>query len=190
MPDNASPKDVAEQLAAYGQAGQVAGNAPDAAQLAASGAMPGETDVARLLAAHAQLQDRIDALEDERRSTNAPPVIGVVQSLRDLLSVHAGQHPADDHSEGLALADDLADAAKNAVKSGDLSAVRQIGDKVKRYLDRNNPGSGDHPYYAQARDFAGPHLDDALADLSEQSKTSRPASTQGSPKVLQGSVTG
>lgn len=191
-------KDAAAQIRAQ-DPGLDRGAIPDdqlGAQLAAGQAASGvplgatDVDVAQLLAGIAQMQERIAALEAEKRSGQAPALIGTVESLQDLLRVHDSQTPGIDHTEVLSHADDLLEAARGAVQTGDVSHVTQIGQRIARWLDRHHPGPGDHHYYAQARDFAGPHLDDAASSLEVPISAPAVGSSRAPVPVLQGNVTG
>lgn len=163
------------------------------ARLAAGGAGTTDVDATRLLEIIQAMQGRLDALEAEKRDSQAPPLLATVQSLRDLLGQHASMTTASiDHTDVLGMAEDLADAAKNAVQSGDLSHVAQIGQKIRRWLDRHHPGPGENAHYNQARDFAGPHLEDAIASFEGPERSTAPAVTSSRPpaRVIPGNVTG
>jgi hypothetical protein len=170
------------------------------AQAAVAGAGATDVDVPQLLAYIKQLSERMETLEAEKRDQNAPPLLGTIESLGNLLRAHAASAPRDagntpliDHKPVLALADDLADAGKNAVESGDLTHVKAIGAKIAKWLERNHPGPGENAHYRQAVDFAGPHLEDAAENFEAQPKrTPAPAVGSSRPpaKVVPGSVTG
>ncbi len=164
-----------------------------AANLAAAGVPAGLTDVdvSKLLAGIQALQDRVDALEAEKASGAAVPVLNTAEALRDLIATHAAHSPGTDHSDVLRLADDAVDAARNAADSGDGSLVTQIAGKISRALHRVDPGPGMHHYFAQALGFADVHLPDAAAQLAVKPKTSAAiGSDRGPVPVVQGSVTG
>lgn len=192
-----------DQLAAA--AAQMTGAAPSsvtppseqevAADLAAkqAGAPAGLTDVDvnALLAGIKMLQDRVDALEAEKASGAAIPVVNTAEALRDLIATHAAHTPGTDHTDLLRLADDAVDAARNAADSGDGSIVTQLSNRISRALQRVHPGPGTHHWFHQAAGFADVHLPDAAAQLVPKSKASYSlGSAQGSVPVVQGSVTG
>lgn len=164
-----------------------------AARQAAAPAGLTEVDVAQLLAGIKLLQDRVDALEAEKASGAAIPVLNTAEALRDLVATHAAHTPDTDHSDLLRLADDAVDAARNAAESGDGSLVTQISGKISRALHRVHPGPGTHHWFTQALGFAEVHLPDAAAQLVP--KPARvPAGAivtpAGGVPVIQGSVTG
>lgn len=163
--------------------------------LAAQGASATEVDTSQLLAAMKAMQERLDALEAEKRSRNAPALVSTAESLRDLIIKHAsgmtvhGQVP--DMSQGTRLADDVVDAAGNAVTSGDVSHVRAIGQRIETWLRRIHPGPQDHPYYSQAVDFASHHLPLAADQVTgPQPSGALPVSGAAPVSVIPGSVTG
>jgi hypothetical protein len=163
-----------------------------AGQLAAGQDVGGtDVDVTQLLAGIRALQDRVEALEDEKRAGAGDPLGNSVASLKALLGLHAAHAPGIDHSAAASMADDLTDAAGNAVKSGDTGAVEKITGKLLAWLKRGgNPGPGDHPYYRQAVDFAEYHIPDA-AELVEKPSTSAAIGTDRAPaRVIAGNVTG
>lgn len=170
-----------------------------AAQLAAqqAGAPAGLTDVdvGQLLAGIKALQDRVDALEEEKASGAAVPVVNTAEALRDLIRTHAAHTPGTDHSDLLRLADDAADAAANAVDSGDGGPLTDISGKIARALHRVDPGPGTHHYFAQALGFAEVHLPDAAAQLVKKPQRAPAGNLPAAPgtrsvPVIQGSVTG
>lgn len=173
------PADLGAQLAA----GQVA-----------AGVDVGGTDVdtAQLLAGIQALQDRVAALEEEKRAGAGDPLANSVASLKALLGLHAAHSPAIDHAATGGLADDLADAASNAVKSGDTAQVEKITGKIAAWLGREgNPGPGDFPYYRQAVDFATYHVPDAAAGVEAPASAAPAIGTDRAPaKVIAGNVTG
>jgi hypothetical protein len=194
----AAREQIAQQQTGIG--GQAA--APDpvdlGAQLAAGQVAAGvsvggtDVDVAQLLAGMQALQDRLSALEAEKRAGTGDPLGNNAQSLQALLSLHAAHSPGIDHAAAAGLAADLVDAAGNAVQSGDTSAVEKITGKIGAWLKRDgNPGPGDHPFYRQAVDFAEYHVPDAAALVE---KPAAPATAVGSnrppAKVIAGNVTG
>lgn len=164
-----------------------------AAQQASAPAGLTDVDVTALLAGIKALQDRVDALEAEKASGAAVPVLNTAEVLRDLIATHAAHAPGTDHSDLLRLADDAVDAAKNAADSGDGSLVTQISGKISRALHRVHPGPGTHHYFQQALGFADVHLPDAAAQLvpkPAQAPIAAVTSSGASVPVVQGSVTG
>lgn len=163
-----------------------------AARQAAAPAGVTDVDVAKLLELIQGMQARVDALEAEKASGAAVPVLGTAEALRDLIAVHAAHSPGADHGDVLRLADDAVDAARNAADTGDGSLVVQISQKIARALAKVHPGGGDHHYFRQALGFAEVHLPDAAAQLVPRpaKPSAELTSTRGSVPVLQGSVTG
>jgi len=183
QPLAADPADLAMRLAAGQQAaGQPVGAAPDG------------PDPAQLLAMIQELQDKYSQLEAEKRTAGAEPLISTAESLRNALLDHVsgkttGTQDPDKHAEVLGLADDLLDAAHNAVASGDGGPVVKIGQRIERALRRIHPGPGDHPYFRQAESFAQdvPDLADQLAPPTSFAQV---GSQRAPVKVVPGSVTG
>jgi hypothetical protein len=207
--DTAAPQPTPEQLQAARDmiASQQTGVGPAAggvdpedlgAQLAAGQAAAGvdiggtDVDTAELLAGIRALQDRVAALEKEKRAGAGDPLANSVESLRALLALHAAHSPGLNHDVVGSMADDLADAASNAVESGDTTQVGKITGKIAAWLGRaGNPGPGDFPYYRQAVDFATYHVPDAAANVEAPTAPATAIGTDRAPaKVLQGNVTG
>lgn len=165
-----------------------------ATQAAEQGASPTEVDAGALLKHIQAMQARLEALEQEKRAGNAPPLVATLEAARDLVTAHAAHTPGTDHAEALSLADDLVDAGKNATQSGDLGYVREIGARLHKWLTRHHPGPGENSYYRQALDFTGTHLEDAADAYEDQAPKPSGAQevTSGRPpaKVISGSVTG
>lgn len=150
-----------------------------------------EVDAEELLAAIQALQERVASLESEKRAQTADPLVNSVESLRALLSLHAAMSPGIDHSAVGGLAEDLADAAGNAVKSGDVGHVEKIVGKIEAWLHRGgNPGPGDYPYFRQALDFAQYHVPEAAANVTPPTEAVAIGTSRPPAKVLQGNVTG
>ena len=165
-----------------------------AAQVAADVPVGGdEVDPGALLAAIQQMQDRVAQLEAEKRTAGAAPLLATSEALRAALGEHAsgkttGQAGSDAYAEALSLADDLVEASRNAVNSGDGSAPAKIAPRLVRALARAHPGPGDHHYWRQAESF--------LADVPDQAESLSPVQGfvavggRAPAKVVQGSVTG
>lgn len=152
-----------------------------------------DVDVAALLAGIKALQDRVDALEEEKAAGAGIPVVAAAETARDLLAVHAAHNPGTDHAEVLRLADDAVDAAKNAADSGDGSELSKIGQRLERAIRRVHPGPGDHHYLNQALGIITDHLPEAVDGLAPKAKSAAVAEVDsGRPpaKVVAGSVTG
>lgn len=148
-------------------------------------------DVDTLLAGIKALQDRVDALEEEKAAGAAIPVQNTAETLRDLIRTHAAHNPGPDYSDLLRLADDGADAAKNAAETGDGTQVITIASRIARALAKVHPGPGDHHYFRQALGFAEVHLVDAAEALVPRPKAAAAVgSSQPPAKVVPGSVTG
>lgn len=179
----ASEENIAVQVAQ----GQAAADLPIGAA---------HVDIAELLAQitayKASTDARIAALEAEKRAAGGSgPLPGVLTSLRDLVATHAAHTPSVAHGEVLNLVEDLGEAVKGALGSGDMSHVTAIGRQVERWLQRNPPPPGDNPYFAQALDFAGPHLVDAVAATPPPvpAVTGVIGSDRSPAKVVAGNVT-
>lgn len=165
-----------------------------AAQQASAPAGLTDVDVNALLAGIKALQDRVDALEEEKASGAGLPVQNTAEALRDLIATHAAHTPGVDHGDLIRLADDAVDAATNATQSGDGGPLTDISGKIARALRRVDPGPGTHHYWQQAIGFAEVHLPDAAGQLVKKPQRA-PAgavasSGKASPPVVQGSVTG
>jgi hypothetical protein len=155
-------------------------------------AAPAEVDVQALLA---RVQAMEKKLAEAGYSGGQHPLTGTAVSARDQLRVHL-EHGnltgSDEHAAVLRLADDLVDAAGNAVESGDVSAVRDIGARLERALGRIHPGNGDHHYFRQALEFVRHHLPEAADLVTAPAPSDRPQVASGRPpaRVVTGSVTG
>ena len=166
-----------------------------AQQAAAGGALPTEVDVPALLARMQAQQDAMAAEIGRLKAAAGPvgdhPLIGVAAQARDQLAAHFSHDATTtDPTTVMRLADDLVDAASNAVESGDPSAARNVGEKLLRALKKVNPGPGDHHYYAQALGFVRDHFPDAADTITEAAP--KTAAIGGGPpaRVVAGSVTG
>jgi hypothetical protein len=200
-----------EQLAAAREqiAGQTTGLGPPtagvpdadvAAQLAAGQAAAGQAmggtvvdeDAIRAYIETMVRQQVTAALRAAGAEPPGEPLVNTATSLRNLLKTHASMSPGTDHTAALGLADDLVEAAENAVKSGDVTYVGKIAAKLTAWLERlGNPGPGDHHYYRQALDFAKYHIPDAAENVHPPVQSAGLlTSTKPPAKVLEGSVTG
>src|ERR1700748_565403 len=117
---------AAEQLANAPAPGMAPPDEADvAANLgAAQSATPGRLTAVTpdvLMGMIQQLQQRLDDMEAERSAGQVAPVLGTAEVIRDLLTAHANHNPATDHAGIGRLADDLVDAAKNELDSGDAA---------------------------------------------------------------------
>ena len=175
---------------------QITGTLPPETDVAAAASASGlgatEVDVNKLMAFIAGLQQRVESLEAEKAAGRGMPLVGAAESLRDLFTTHAKHNPGQDLADGKRLADDVVDAAGNAVKSGDVSSLRSVTEKMARYLKRIDPGPGDHHYFRQAVHFAEAHLPDAMDRYTPPQAPAAAAvsSPRGSVPVISGSVTG
>ena len=202
---------TAEQLAAaraqiQGQQtglGPPTAGVPDeevAAQLAAGQAAAGvsmggtfiDEDAIRALIEQQVRQQVTAALRAAGAEPPGEPLVNTAVSLRNLLKTHASMAPGTDHTAALGLADDLVDAAENAVKSGDVSHVTKIAGRLVTWLERlGHPGPGDFHYHRQALEFAKYHIADAAEKVQPPAPPLAPlTSTRAPVKVLEGSVTG
>lgn len=130
------------------------------------------------------------AMASAARAQDAPAVLSTAETLRDLIATHAAHTPGTDHAAVQGLADDAAEAAKNAVTSGNGSFVTAIAAKIEQALRRVHPGPGDHHYFSQALDFAAVHLPDAAARLEPPASAAAVGSSDAPVKVIDGNVTG
>lgn len=160
-------------------------------------AVPGETDVRALIAQMQQQQSSMAAEIARLRAGASPegvhPLAGTAAAAREQLAIHLAHNnltASPPHAAALRLADDMVDAAGNAVSSGDVSAVREIGQRLERALTRIHPGPGDNHYFRQALEMVRDHVPGAADTVTGPSGTS-PAPAPAAPaKVLTGSVTG
>ena len=180
--------------------GPPVGTGPGPDQLAAkvSGGMATEVDVPALLARLQEQQAAMAAEIARLRQGQGPqgehPLIGTAVQTRDLIAQHfAGTTLAVAATAPvLRLADDVVDAARNAVKSGDTGPVRQLAQRLERALNRVHPGPGDHHYFTVALAGAGIHMQDAADAVTGPAPSSAGAvgSSQVPVTVVAGSVTG
>ena len=192
-PGGQSASYTPEQLAAVQEQIQPPpATAADPADMAAklSGSTPFEVDVeAMIKAAVAAEVKRIMAQQQPSDGEHA--LIGNSVQARDLIAHHYEFSPRKD--ELVRLADDLVDASKNAVDSGDTGPARSVAAKLERRLNAFNPGPGDHHYFRQALGLVSLHIPDAADTITEAKPNyNAPAVSSSQPpaRVLQGSVTG
>lgn len=173
--------DVAAQLAA-GQA---------AAGVDMGGTFVDEDAIRALIEQQVRLQVAA-ALRAAGAEPPGEPLVNTAVALRNLLKTQASMSPGIDHAAALGLADDLVDAANNAVESGDVTHVEKIAARLTTWLERlGHPGPGDFHYHRQALDFAKYHIADAAARVQPPAPPMAPlTSTRAPAKVLEGSVTG
>lgn len=161
-----------------------------------SGGTPTEVDVPALLARMQAQQDAMAAEIARLKAGQAPqgehPLIGTAVQTRGLIATHVER--GGGRNEGpqlLRLADDVIDAARNAVDSGDTGPVRQLSQRLERALIRVHPGPGDHHYFTLALSGAGAHMQDAADAVTGPAPASAGAVSGGTPaRVIAGSVTG
>lgn len=163
-----------------------------AAEQAQAGIGTTQVDANALLAEIKAMQARLAQLEAEKATTTAPALVNTAESLRNLLGEHALRTLAGDYAPVLALADDAVDAARNAVTSGDVTYVRQIGDRIARWMRSHAPHPGENHYWRQALDFAEHHLPDAADNHKPSPAPAAGAITtdKAPAAVIPGSVTG
>lgn len=136
-----------EQLLAQGELDPVTARdtvAEDQADLGArvlqSGAEADEVDAADLLAAIRGLQSQVDALNREKRLSQAPDVVKYATALNDHLTAKALSNPtinADpDHGYGPVLEQTatLKDAAADAAGSGHPGQVEDLAGKIGKWV--------------------------------------------------------
>ena len=155
------------------------------------GASATEVDVAALMARMDAMAAQLAALQAEKNAgAGEHALIGAATTARDLIAHHFEFHPKG--AELGRLADDVVDAARNAVASGDTGPVRAVADKLRRRLEFFHPGPGDHHYFRQALGAVSVHIPDAADTVTGPDPSAAPAlgSSQAPAKVLQGSVTG
>jgi hypothetical protein len=191
------PGQAAIDALASGMSGAPVGTgpAPGIAQQV-SGALPTEVDVNALLA---QLQAQQNAMAEEiarLKSGGAAqgehPLIGTATAARDLIAQHLAGSPKPNQAEILRLADDLVDASRNAVTSGDTTAARKVAAQLAKELNRIHPGPGDHHYFTAALNLVGYHYGNAADTVTRARPSNAPAvgSDRAPVRVVSGSVTG
>lgn len=150
-----------------------------------------EVDVAALMARMDAMAAQLAALQAEKAGASGEhSLVDAAVTAKDLIAQHFEFHPK--LPELTRLADDLIDAARNAVSSGDTSATRTVADKLRRRLEFFSPGPGDHHYYRQALGMVTTHVPDQADTVTEAQPSNAPAlgSSQAPAKVVAGSVTG
>lgn len=174
------------------------GTGPSEADMAAktAGGSPTEVDVNALLARLQAQQDAMAAEITRLKAGQAPqgehPLITTAKQARDLIAQHFDNGYKGDGPAVTRLADDMIDAATNAVSSGDTAAVRQVARKLERELNRIHPGPGDHHYFKAALGLVSYHLHNAADTVTEAKPSDAPAlgSDRSPARVISGSVTG
>ncbi len=160
---------------------------------------PAAVDVDEIIA---RLNDQVQnlmadmaRLKQGQAPAGAHPLEATAKAIRDMLATHFDGTGAAAGPDVLRLADDVTDAARNAVESGDTGTVRQLGQRLERALNRAHPGPGDHHWFRQALDFTRNHLQEAADTVDENPPAPSGAPAIGSggrppAKVIEGSVTG
>lgn len=150
--------------------------------------------IARLNAQVQGLMADMTRLKQGQGPAGLHPLEGTAKAIRDMLATHFDGTQAAAGPDVLRLADDVTDAARNAVSSGDTGTVRQLGQRLERALHRAHPGPGDHHWFRQALDFTRNHLQEAADTVDENppAPSGAPAiGSSGAPaRVIAGSVTG
>lgn len=175
--------------------GQLPDEAAIAAQLQAEAAAGNtgqtETDVNLVIA---QLQATVAGLTQQMASLQADAVKGGVHPLlatAKMLRHHlADAEHRDSHAPAIQLADDLVDAAGNAVQSGNLEHVTGILKRLDRWSQRNPVPPGESYHARQAHQIIGWHLPDQVDAFVPAPRAAGIASSQPPARVVAGSVTG
>ena len=149
-----------------------------------------EVDVAALMARMDAMAKQLAALQASSGTSGEHNLIGAATAAKDLIEHHFEFHPK--RAELSRLADDLIDAARNSVDSGDTGPARTVADKLRRKLEFWNPGPGDHHYFRQALGLVSVHVPDAADTVTAPAPSSAGAigSGQTPAKVVAGNVTG
>lgn len=149
-----------------------------------------EVDVAALMARMDAMAKQLAALQESAGVSGEHNLIGAAVAAKGLIEHHFEFHPK--RAELSRLADDVVDAARNSVASGDTGPVRAVADRLRRRLEFFGPGPGDHHYFRQALGLVSVHIPDAADTITGPDPSAAPAlgSSSGPAKVLQGSVTG
>lgn len=190
-----TPEDLAAAAAQVQPPPVGTGLPQDTPDRVAAGGTAAEVDVAALLAQfQAQQQAMAAEIARLKKQIAAPDGVhtleGTAQAIRDLIATHV-DHGISGGPELVRLAEDLVDAARNAVASGDVSAVRTLGGKVERALLRVHPGGGDHHYFFHALNKVRADLPDAADLITAPQPSGATAVGGGKPApVITGSVTG
>jgi len=167
------------------------GAGPDPAGLDAKleGATPFEVDTQAMI--REMVAAEVKRIMAQRQPADGEHnLISASAAARDLIAHHFEFHPKKD--ELVRLADDLVDAARNSVDSGDAGPARQVAAKLERRLNFFHPGPGDHHYFRQALGLVSVHVPDAADTIGDAQPTAAPAVASGKPpaRVLEGSVVG
>lgn len=187
------PEYTEDQLAAAkaSVAAPPVGTGPDPADLQAklTGASPFEVDTQAMIRALVEAEVK-RLMAQQTRPEGEHALVSDAAAARELIAKHFEFHPKKD--ELLRLADDLTDAAKNSVASGDSGPTRQLAARLERRLGFFHPGPGDHHYFRQALGLLQVHMPDHADTITEPAPSDAPAvtSAQAPARVLQGSVTG
>ena len=153
------------------------------------GASATEVDVAALMARMDAMAAQLKAMQDAAGVSGEHNLIGAAVAAKGLIGQHFEFHPKG--AELGRLADDLIDAARNSVASGDTGPARAVADKLRRKLEFWNPGPGDNHYFRQALGLVTVHVPDAADTITGPDPSAAPAISGGAPaKVVAGSVTG
>lgn len=157
------------------------------------GAAATEVDVpallARLMAQQEAMAAEIARLRADRGPEGEHNLIGASIAARDLIAQHFEFHPKRKELERLA--EDMIDAARNSVASGDTGPVRAVAQRLSRALGRFHPGPGDHHYFDHALRMTDVHVPDAADTVTAPQPSNAPAVSGGKPaSVVAGSVTG
>lgn len=149
-----------------------------------------ETDLPALLARMDEMAKQIAALQSAGAVAGEHPLIAEAKAARDLIGHHFEFHPK--MTELGRLADDVVDAAVNAVASGDTGAVRKVAAALARELIRRHPGPGDNHYFANALSVVSAGIPNAADTVTAAQPSAAPAigSSQAPARVVAGSVTG
>lgn len=109
----------------------------------ADGAQAAEVDSGELLRQIRAMQDRMDALEREKRMSTAPDVVKYATALHDHLSAKAAAHPLinldADHGWGQVLEQtaSIKEAAAAAAESGQPGTLKEDLGKVEAWVSRH-----------------------------------------------------
>ena len=153
------------------------------------GASATEVDVAALMARMDAMAAQLKAMQDAAGVSGEHALIGAAVAAKGLIAQHFEFHPKG--AELGRLADDLIDAARNSVASGDTGPARTVADKLRRKLEFWNPGPGDHHYFRQALGLVSVHVPDAADTVTGPAQPPAPAIGGAAPAtVVAGSVTG
>src|SRR5262252_6968786 len=134
-----------------------------AANLTAAGGTATEVDVAALIAQlQAQVtsqQAAISALQAKAGPQGENPLLATARMLRAHLADVEGEAPS---APGISLADDLVEAAGEALKSGDLYHVNKILGQLQRWAARTSVRPGEDYHGRYVREIIAYHLPDQV----------------------------